>query len=180
MFISPKHALDQGWLTCNDPSIDLTVHIQPNAIDIDCARLFGIDMSTNCELTNTTKTMCRQPELTPSIQDTWTMLRGSVCDFMSSFSVDLPAGVACYLITRSTLVRNGIAVTSGLYDSGYQGPVGGVLEVKGTANLAGTFTLGKGTRICQLIFVKSDDTGILYAGGYNADAGQHWTEKPTH
>ena len=51
---------------------------------------------------------------------------------------------AGWVITRSTLNRNGLFLTSGLYDSGYHGVMAGVLHVG-----IGPARIKKGTRIGQ-------------------------------
>jgi deoxycytidine triphosphate deaminase len=90
---------------------------------------------------------------------------------MSDVYVEVPAGVAAKLIIRSTLNRNGIFLTSGLYDAGFKGNLGFVLH-----NRAGEAYLAPGTRVGQIEFYKSDSEG-LYLGGYNTKEGQHWSEK---
>ena len=101
----------------------------------------------------------------------WHLPADCVVDGMSNITVDLPTGVACELIIRSTFNRNGIFLTSGLYDSGYQGPIGFAVH-----NRSGKAKIGVGTRIGQIKFVASD-SNELYAGGYNHEAATHWTDK---
>jgi len=40
----------------------------------------------------------------------------------------------------------------------------------------GAFNLAPNTRIGQIKFVRSENSGILYAGGYNHAQGTHWKE----
>ena len=47
---------------------------------------------------------------------------------MSDFFVTVPAGLAAFLIVRSTLNRNGIFITSGLYDQGFSNNIGFVMQ----------------------------------------------------
>lgn len=55
-------------------------------------------------------------------------------------------GEAGFVITRSTLNRNGLFITSGLYDSGYNGLMAGVLHVS-----VGVARIKQGTRIGQYL-----------------------------
>ena len=72
------------------------------------------------------------------------------------------AANACgWLIARSTLNRNGIFITSGLYDSGFENYIGGVMHVR-----CGPATIEKGARIAQFIFVEAE-TVRMYDGEYN-------------
>ena len=67
---------------------------------------------------------------------------------------------AGWVITRSTLNRNGVFLTSGLYDSGYDGVMAAVLHVT-----CGDARIKKGTRIGQYL---SFDAEMLskYDGDY--------------
>jgi deoxycytidine triphosphate deaminase len=67
---------------------------------------------------------------------------------------------AGFLITRSTLNRNGVYITSGLYDSGYQGVLAGVMHVT-TAPIR----IQQGTRVAQYLSFEADSVG-LYTGSY--------------
>lgn len=67
---------------------------------------------------------------------------------------------AGWVITRSTLNRNGCFITSGLYDSGYHGVMAGVLHV--TINAA---RIKKGTRIGQYLSFDSESLST-YDGDY--------------
>lgn len=176
MYINPKTAIENGWITgVTDPD----KQIQPNAIDFTLDKLFQIG-EAEFVISEEGKQMRNswQIEAAPDRgQDSdlafWTIEPNSVYDGMSNIAVDLPEGVACELIIRSTLNRNGIFLTSGLYDSGYKGAIGFALHNRGA--LA---KIAVGTRVGQIKFVSSDSAG-LYAGGYNHEAGTHWTDNET-
>jgi len=55
-------------------------------------------------------------------------------------------GEAGWVITRSTLNRNGVFLTSGLYDTGYSGVMAGVMHVT-----VGPMRIKPGTRIGQYL-----------------------------
>jgi deoxycytidine triphosphate deaminase len=178
MIISPKVAIEQGWLTWNSSITDIDNYIQPNAVDFDAAQVALLDDRSEACLTETMKVHRRQVIQTPvnhtEYGTVWRLMNGQVYDFSSNFHVKLPAGVAARLIIRSTLNRSGIFLTSGLYDSGFNGHIAGALRVFG-----GDFYLAPNTRIGQIEFVRSEDSGKLYAGGYNHEAGTHWTDPTT-
>ena len=171
MFINPKHAIQEGWVTFPEwMSEDFKQKcIQPNALDFTIDRLFSIKPTDRFTISETTKTMRLNEEVHPGSY--WDLGPGCY-DAMSDFYVNVPEGVAAWLITRSTFNRNGTFIQSGLYDSGFKGNCGFVIY-----NIGGLTSIAPGTRIGQLIFVKSEDSGKLYAGGYNTEAGQHWTDK---
>lgn len=170
MFISPNIAIDNQWIKFPDWMSDQQKQkcIQPNAIDFTVDRLFTIDDQKTFRIDEDNKTMRGGEELFP-VQQYW-ILHTESYDAMSDFYIEVPDGVAAYMIVRSTFNRNGLFITSGLYDSGFCGNVGFVIH-----NNSGTAHIKPRTRIGQLIFVDSDSVGS-YAGGYNAQQGFHWTE----
>jgi deoxycytidine triphosphate deaminase len=184
MFIKPTYAIEQGWIRgITDPA----KQVQPNAIDFTLDRLAMVQQNQGPLpfLTEDRKNMRTSVdvELSPQLtwtnkedQSTWTTERlwhmhaGRVYDGMSDMYVELPDGVAAILYTRSTLARNGVFLMSGLYDSGYKGHIGFTIYP-----IAGPFTIGPGTRVGQIAFVRAESAG-LYAGGWNHNEGTHYTE----
>ena len=73
---------------------------------------------------------------------------------------------AGWVITRSTLNRNGVHLTSGLYDTGYDGVMAGVMHVN-----CGAFRIKKGTRIGQYLNFQAENIGS-YDGDYGK-GGEH-------
>jgi deoxycytidine triphosphate deaminase len=78
---------------------------------------------------------------------------------------------AGWVITRSTLNRNGLFLTSGLYDSGYHGVMAGVLHVT-----IGPARIKKGTRIGQYLSFDAESLSS-YDGDYgiNKDHDKKYT-----
>ena len=74
--------------------------------------------------------------------------------------INLSEGEAGWVITRSTLNRNGVFLTSGLYDSGYRGMMAGAMHIT-----CGPLKIKKGTRVGQFLLFKSE-TLKLYDGDY--------------
>ena len=77
--------------------------------------------------------------------------------------VTIAEGEAGFVITRSTLNRNGVYLTSGLYDSGYQGIMAGALHVT-----SGPFKVKEGTRLGQFLLFEAESLS-LYDGDYGLD-----------
>ena len=73
--------------------------------------------------------------------------------------ISVGEGEAGWVITRSTLNRNGLFLTSGLYDSGYNGVMAGVLHCNGPARIM------KGTRIGQYLSFDAESLSS-YDGDY--------------
>jgi len=174
MFINPKTAIDKGWVAgITDPDLQ----VQPNAIDFTLDTLYGINESVFF-IGESGKQMRGGTAMTPSTQwngsetsDYWRLEGGGVYDGMSDVYVDLPEGVAAMLIIRSTFNRNGLFLTSGLYDSGYKGHLGFALHNRSN----GIAMIEPHTRVGQVIFVASDSAG-MYAGGWNHEEGTHYSD----
>lgn len=174
MFINPKTAIEKGWITgLANPE----KQIQPNAIDFTADKAFTVAIeyayvseegkqmrgSEPAALTKSSMTWSPEP---PEWKDWWAIPGRDMLDFLSDVYVDLPEGVAAQLVIRSTLARNGLILTSGLYDSGFKGHIGFLLH-----NLhSQPAFIAPGTRVGQIIFVRSDSAGA-YAGGYNHKKG---------
>lgn len=74
--------------------------------------------------------------------------------------VSMGQAEAGYVITRSTLNRNGVFITSGLYDSGYEGSMAACIHVGG-----GDMRVKPGTRIGQFILWNAQSVS-QYDGDY--------------
>lgn len=172
MFINPKTAIEKGWVKGISNE---ALQVQPNAIDFTLDRVFSIhdnEFIICTDPANPNKEMKQMrgghemgpyPDRRTGIQF-FNLDTGSY-DILSDLFVDVPDGVAAMLVTRSTFVRNGLFLVSGLYDTGFKGHVGCVLH-----NLKGTAKVQKGTRVGQVIFVEASSAG-QYAGQYNHAAG---------
>lgn len=73
--------------------------------------------------------------------------------------IKLPKDVAALIIHRSSLLRMGGRITSGLYDSGFENQIGAFLYSTNSLRIE------KGTRIAQIIFFKAESNS-LYEGQY--------------
>lgn len=164
MIISPQTAIDNGWIS------GVEFNPSPNAIDFTLDRLFTIDHTQSFVINNETKTMRGGDEFSPDQNNNWNLDRHTVYDGQSDMFVDIPDGVVASLIIRSTFNRNGIFLTSGLYDTGFQGHIAFALH-----NRSGHAVIERGVRVGQIMFMTADSHG-QYAGGYNHARGTHHTE----
>lgn len=149
--------------------------IQPNAVDIRCSKLFQImaeDM--RIQISESVKEFFPQRELFAETTlgfarptKTWRLDPLTSYQFETNHMVNIPEGMAGWLIIRSTLSRNGIIMSGGLYDAGYNGIIGGTIH-----NLsAGVILLEENCRIGQFVMCDSE-TSHLYDGHYNTTGGR--------
>jgi deoxycytidine triphosphate deaminase len=135
--------------------------VQPNAVDLRLAKVFAAD-SALFEVSNDHKKHRGTRELTPDPQGYFNLPPGHYEVVMENI-IHVGENEAGWVITRSTLIRNGLFITSGLYDSGYNGVMAGMLHVT-----IGPARIKQGTRIGQ--YLSFDSQALhLYDGDYGVN-----------
>lgn len=175
MILSPSKAIENGWITLDEGFTNSD--IQPNGIDLRIKELweprssydfFVLTKDNRKQHMQFTKMDTLKYHLDDSSDtinsvEAWRLMCGKTYDFVTNAQVSIPNGVAATLIVRSTLNRNQMFVTTGLYDSGYQGNVGGQLHCR-FPNCA---YIEPSSAIAQIVFWQSDVSSHLYDGAYN-------------
>lgn len=134
--------------------------VQPNAVDLRLGKVFKINDEI-FEISNEHKKHRGTAyELQPDAEGYYFLEPGHYEVVMDNI-IRVGGQEAGWVITRSTLNRNGLFITSGLYDSGYHGAMAGVLHV-----MVGPAKIKKGTRIGQYL---SFDAEAL--SSYDGDYG---------
>ena len=131
---------------------------QPNAIDLRLGKVFRINPVIPFELSEGYKAHRGSTEIEP--YGDWFNLEVGTYEVVMENIVTVGPDEAGWVITRSTLNRNGLFITSGLYDSGYSGVMAGALHVNN-----GPARIKKGTRIAQFLLFKAEAL-TLYNGSY--------------
>ena len=135
--------------------------IQPNAIDVRVEKILAIDPTNVFSIDEEHKKHRGGSELRPDV-DGWFDLAPGPYEVVMENIVAVGAGEAGWVIPRSTLNRNGLFITSGLYDSGYSGVLAACLHVG-----PGPARIRKGTRIAQFLLFTSEALG-KYEGSYGS------------
>jgi deoxycytidine triphosphate deaminase len=136
--------------------------VQPNAVDLRLAKVFYITTEV-FEISNEHKKHRGTIEVEPNPDGYFELLPGSYEVVMENI-IHVGEGEAGWVITRSTLNRNGVFLTSGLYDSMYHGTMAGVMHV--TTGLA---RIKQGTRIGQYLSFNAEMLHA-YNGSYGFDS----------
>ena len=92
----------------------------------------------------------------------WSLPAGSY-EIVMENNIKVAHGEAGFVITRSTLNRNDVFLTSGLYDSGYNGAMAACMHV-GTAGMR----IKPGTRVGQYLAFQAE-TLSMYDGDYGVN-----------
>lgn len=132
---------------------------QPNAVDLRLDKVFKVSNNV-FEISNDHKKhRGTEYELSPNAEGYFFLEPGHYEVVMENI-INVGEEEAGWVITRSTLNRNGLFLTSGLYDSGYHGVMAGVLHVT-----IGCARIKKGTRIGQYLNFKAESLS-MYDGDY--------------
>ena len=153
--------------------------IQPNAVDIRVLKVWKLK-DTPFLISDNQKIHREKEEVMPTLTTAFRnfnksesavgssavgeyfRLEPGTYEFSTPHEVTIPDGKAGWIVPRSTLNRNGLFITSGLYDSGFHNFIGGIIHVR-----VGVAYIQTGSRIGQ--FILSDaETVSLYDGDYNA------------
>lgn len=179
MFISPLHAYNEGWISGLQ---NAEKQIGSDGIDLTLKMVSEIGVGGFSILTSDkTNTVHRAIELIePVTTDGWEVipdgivgydLRPGVYDLEFNEFIKLPQGVAALLFLRSTFVRAGHRMFSGLYDQGFENYAGAVVHIEGPTFIEANM------RTAQIVFIESAGSGQLYAGGYNYKEGDvNWQD----
>lgn len=132
--------------------------VQPNAVDLRLGKVFKMSQSTFM-IDERDKKHRGSFEMKPDDGGYYNLPEGHYEVVMDNMIV-VGANEAGWVITRSTLNRNGVFLTSGLYDSGYDGVMAGVMHVT-----CGPMRIQRGTRIGQYLSFNAESLH-QYDGSY--------------
>ena len=137
----------------------LNEDVQPNAVDLRLGQVFKIQEGL-FEISNEHKKhRGTEYELKVDPEGYFNLAPGHYEVVMENI-IHVGENEAGWVITRSTLNRNGLFLTSGLYDSGYHGVMAGVLHVT-----IGNARIKKGTRVGQYLSFEAEALSS-YDGDY--------------
>lgn len=153
-----------GALSSSTLSNILEGDVQPNAVDLRLGKVFWI--AANEFLIDEDQKVHRGTVEMKVDDDGYYRLQPGHYEVVMENKITVGDGEAGWVITRSTLNRNGVFITSGLYDTGYSGVMAGVMHVT-----IGPMRIKPGTRIGQYLSFKAESLH-KYDGDYG-DGKQH-------
>jgi deoxycytidine triphosphate deaminase len=134
--------------------------VQPNAVDLRVKKILKI--KDNIFTIDEDQKHHRGAEEYEPWEDGYFYLYPGAYEIIMENEIHVGPDEAGYVITRSTLNRNGCYLTSGLYDTGYNGVMASVLHVT-----CGLMRIKPGTRVGQYLNFKAE---ALHK--YNGDYGK--------
>lgn len=132
--------------------------VQPNAVDLRLGKIFLIKPDVFI-IDEEQKRHRGTIEMQPNEEGYYQLDPGHYEVVMENI-IHVGDGEAGWVITRSTLNRNGVFLTSGLYDTGYYGVMAGVMHVS-----VGAMRIKPGTRIGQYLSFNAEALS-KYDGSY--------------
>lgn len=124
--------------------------IQPNAVDLRLGKVFKIKTDLFEVSNEHKKHRGTDYEVKPDHEGYFNLDPGHYEVVMENI-IHVGDNEAGWVITRSTFNRNGIFLTSGLYDSGYHGVMAGVMHIT-----IGNARIKQGTRIGQYLSFEAE------------------------
>ena len=147
-----------GSLSTSKLTNVLPKDVQPNAVDLRLGKVFLI--SSNVFTIDEDLKEHRGSIEEPVDIDGYYHLHPGAYEVIMENEIHVGSDEAGFVITRSTLNRNGCYITTGLYDTGYHGVMAGVLHVT-----CGLMRIKPGTRIGQYLNWKAEALSS-YDGDY--------------
>jgi len=142
-------------------NVNYAKDVQPNAVDLRLGKVFKI--KDNVFTIDEDQKVHRGSEEYEPWDDGYYYLYPGSYEVIMENEIHVGPDEAGFVITRSTLNRNGLFLTSGLYDTGYEGVMAGVLHVN-----VGLARIKPGTRIGQYLNWKAEALSS-YDGDYGKD-----------
>lgn len=165
--MSPVKIIESGYIS--GPITEDCV--SPNGIDFRLDRLFAAHVVKDNHFTlfkDDTKRHLERTEYKPYYVDNkikpfcgWVINGYTSYDFLTDYEVKLPHDIAAVILQRSTLNRNSMVISAGLFDSGFSGFIGAAI----TNNHKECAYIEHGSRIGQIVFMQAQ-SAKLYAGQY--------------
>ena len=134
--------------------------VQPNAVDLRLGKVLYIH-ADQFEITNESKKHRGSTEILPDSDGYYDLGVGNYEVVMENL-IKVGYNEAGWVITRSTLNRNGVFLTSGLYDTGYDGVMAATMHVA-----VGPMRIKRGTRIGQYLCFEAQSLSS-YSGDYGS------------
>ena len=166
MVLDGRSIIDKAMIAFDpDVLVDTEDQIQPNGVDLRVNKLYEVQGKVSIPRDGKARSELTARELEPK-DGFWGVTPGGLyyVDFVETISV--PSEWCATLITRSSLVRAGVDVVSGLWDTGFTGTLGCTLRVWSPTEIEW------GAKLCQAMFWKSQFKGHYYSGRYQGTNSQ--------
>ncbi|MFX1515590.1 MAG: hypothetical protein ACFFC6_04715 [Promethearchaeota archaeon] len=136
--------------------------VQPNGIDISIGRLFRLSGTVKLSSKKEDRQYPEMQELKP-LNNYWHLNPGTYLVEVTE-EIVIPNDAIGYVAPRSTLLRMGATVYSGIWDKGFQGVGDNHGRILLQSSLS--FQIQISVAIAQMIFISAVDDKTVYQGTY--------------
>jgi dUTP pyrophosphatase len=148
--------------------VSLEKQLQPSGFDLSLAEVQAYAGAGSVDFSNEERTIAATTKLEPDASG-WYVLPHGCYLLVYNEVVKMPLDLVGIARARSTVLRNGAAVETAVWDPGYQGRSSSLLVVHNPAGIR----LKKNARVAQLVFFRINEVEAGYSGVY-----QHERVKP--
>lgn len=146
------------------PVEDRDVQVQPNGFDLTLESVWQVDGAGAIGVTNSERVIPSRTPILPTEDGWYDLARGVyVCRFREV--VAIPLDVMAFGRPRSSVLRCGASIHTGIWDAGYRGRSEALLVVHAEPGLR----LAVGARVVQVVFVRLEAPTHAYAGTYQGE-----------
>lgn len=141
--------------------IDVDTQVTPNGFDMTLASIEELTSPGRIDYSNKERVLSDTKQVQFDEQG-WAFLQPGTYRIVYNEIVSIPLNAIAIARTRSSLLRCGVSIETGVWDAGYCGRSSSMLNV---ANPHGMY-LKKDARVLQLVFFDLDDETESYSGAY--------------
>jgi dUTP pyrophosphatase len=141
--------------------VDLEKQLQPAGFDLSLREVQAYRGGGNVDFTNRERVVAETEPLEPDAEGWFNLPQGCYVVVYNEV-VNMPLNLVALARSRSTVLRNGAAVETAVWDPGYRGRSSSLLVVHNPHGVR----LKRDARIAQLVFYSTDEVEEGYAGVY--------------
>lgn len=167
MVIDGQSIIDRHLVTIPEgPGIDTEKQIQPNGIDLRVESISVVQGVTDVPRDDHVGYQEISYDQLPVYKHRIYLEGGKsyVVNFRETISVQ--DGFCAIIVPRSSLLRTGTLITSALWDTGFNGKLGGVIRPLNDLKIE------PGARLAQVLFLQAEFNGKRYEGRYQGHTSQ--------
>ena len=146
--------------------IDVNMQLQPNGVDLTLKTVEKIVGAGSIDFSNKDRKL--SDTVKQDFDDDWLFLAPGQYKIIFNEIVHLPKDIMAIGAPRTSLIRCGVTVETGIWDAGYEGRSESLLVVLNEAGVR----IKKNARVLQLVFIKLSKkiaAGDAYGGIYQSE-----------
>ncbi len=141
--------------------VDLEKQLQPAGFDLSLRKVQAYRGGGSVDFTNRERVVAETESIEPDAEGWFNLPQGCYVVVYNEV-VSMPLNLVALARSRSTVLRNGAAVETAVWDPGYRGRSSSLLVVHNPHGVR----LKRDARIAQLVFYSTDEVEEGYAGVY--------------